>query len=306
MEKQRDKKQMSYCIVAFVLVLMAVFIYMVGRSRYLYAFFKNDDQKIQIYTGWRPNAISLYKELQIVGRDPSILRVGEYYYIAVTEFDPQTGKDFVIYKTKDFNQIERHEIKAGLTTPQTQSVWAPDLFQTKDGKVGVVISVQAEGNPLETDKNGNEMKVFDNYTMILNLENMTVSTVKKLLLDGGNKIDGHIFWDTDSYRLLIKDEKNKEIELWSSNDFVTWSQDYDTIPQTKTDIEGAFVIKSGGLYTIYTDEYPEGNKKAGGIYFTQTRDFKHFSSRQKLTTKDHIRHGSGLYLPSIFEFWVDR
>lgn len=262
------------------------------KERLIYAFFDNETGRIKFYEG-DGKRIELLSETDLNYRDPSLLKVGDTYYMAVTDVE-MNKNDFSIFSTKDFKTFEKQEYYLGFSTASRQAVWAPDFFVDQTGDVHLFVSVQREGNQETTDVNGNTVRVFDTYDLIVDLVNSTVSNINKLDLDGGNKIDAHVFDFNDSYLMTVKDEVSKETELWSSSNLSAWNKVYDHIPNTPTNVEGAFVTQQDGVYRLYMDAYPEGDRVAGGMVYTETTDFKTFTEPSVLASPDPIRHGSGI------------
>lgn len=267
---------------------------------YLVTFFKHDDyaynqQPILLYAGTSPKDLDLYKELSIVGRDPSIIKQGDDYYILVTDYSLTTNHDMTIYATKDFEQFKRYDLSAGLLTKERPHVWAGDFFVDKDGKTWIITSVNDRGQ--EATYTGYLQPSFSPYLLPIDLETMRLGQPQKLELEDTNYIDGYIFIHDNQYKMIIKDETNKQLELWASADLRDWQKQFDVIPNTGRWVEGASVLydEKKGDYTIYIDQYDATKTAEAGMYYVTTKDFKTFSERQKLKTDQRVRHGAGIF-----------
>ncbi|MGT2926335.1 hypothetical protein [Streptococcus cuniculipharyngis] len=272
---------------------------LLSSQPYLVTFFKHDDyaynqQPILLYAGTSPQDLKLYKELPIKGRDPSIIKRGDTYYILVTDYSLKNPHDMTIYTTKDFEKFQRYDLSAGLLSEERPHVWASDFFVDKTGQLWVVTSVNDRGR--EKTYTGYWQPSFSPYLVPLDLEKMTLGKPRKLELADTNYIDGYIFTVGSQYNMVIKDETNKQLELWSSEDLLNWKQDLDIIPNTGRWVEGASVLydKESKEYTIYIDQYNPTQTAEAGMYYVKTKDFKSFSKRYRLVTDQRVRHGSGI------------
>lgn len=233
----------------------------------------------------------LFKETSMIGRDPSIIKEGDDYYIAVTHHDRHNGRDFMVYKTRDFETFESIEVKAGIINESVPHVWAPDFYRLKDGRVGVIVSANDRGE--EVDVLGHTILSHSPYTMTLDLATGIATDVKRLELNDGNKIDGHIFLKDDVYHLIIKDETRKELELWTSESMTDWTKVYDVIPNTGQGIEGAFVEQVDEAYRItYDRHYAFNEGDPLYINYVETDDFVNFSQETAADLGEDLRHGS--------------
>lgn len=271
---------------------------------YLVTFFKHDNyaynqQPILVYAGTSPKDLDLYKELSITGRDPSIIKQGEFYYILVTDYSQKSQHDMTVYRTKDFNKIERYDLSAGLLSKDRPHVWAGDFFRDKDGKTWIITSVNDRGQ--EKTYTGYMQPSFSPYLIPVDLEKMTLGKPQKLELEDTNYIDGYIFIHENQYKMIIKDETNKQLELWVSQDLKDWKKSFDVIPNTGRWVEGASVLydEKKGEYTIYIDQYDATKTAQAGMYYVTTKDFKNFSERKKLKTDQRVRHGGGIVDPNF-------
>lgn len=270
------------------------------KPSYLYSFFPHTSDGwtkhpgLVLYRGDNPTNLTLWKTLSITGRDPAMMKKGDTYYIAVTGVSVKDKQDFLIYTTKDFETFQKTGLYAGLAGVKGDHVWAPDFFKDKAGQDWVIISASDRGQ--EPDYQGKLEPSFSPYIMPINLETMTLGQAEKLKLEDKNYIDGDIFIRNDTYNLIIKDEKNKKLELWESQDLTNWSKTYDQIPNTGRWVEGAFVVENPETkdYTIYMDQYTPHDNQEAGMYYTTTSDFETFSERQPLESDQRLRHGNGM------------
>lgn len=289
---------------------------MLQPDAYLVTFFKHDNyaynqQPLLVYTGESPQKLSLYRELAINGRDPSVMKRGDTYYILVTDYSLKTPHDMTIYETKDFERFKRHDLSAGLLSKERAHVWAGDFFVDQKGQVWIVTSVNDRGQ--EKTYTGYLQPSFSPYLIPLDVDNMKLGEAKKLALEDNNYIDGYIFTYKEGYKMIIKDETDKQLELWRSPDLVNWTKEFDTIPNSGRWVEGASVLfdENSQTYTIYIDQYNPTKTAEAGMYYLTTKDFTTFSQRHRLVTDQRVRHGSGILDKAIpskkwWQIWLDR
>ena len=125
-------------------------------------------------------------------RDPSIIQIGDYYYLVYTVIGFDTGNDIGFCRTKDFVNFEELDnlFVFGSEAPTTSfnQVWAPAWFRDIDGSMYIISACKYEGESF--------------YTYI-NKYNVDTHT-----LEAGHKtnvasIDAHIYYENGFYYMFV-------------------------------------------------------------------------------------------------------
>lgn len=232
----------------------------------------------------------------IDGRDPSIfVSKDKEIFVAVTKYSKEMGSEVRIYKTTDLLNFESFDVDLGINklTANSSYYWAPDFFQDLDGKVYLTISA------------GPNLKEFSQFVSEINLQSMSVNNTRKLSLPDDNYIDGNIINDGSQYILSIKNEREKKLELFVSENFIDWKQKEDDIVSTAFGeevlySEGQYILEHNGVYSIYFDKYSTSNGIEKSQYVTTTTDWESYSRPTKVSAEDNsvLRHGSAVVIDS--------
>ena len=263
----------------------------------LYAFFdENENNKVKLYTSKDGVNLTLLNiDTGIYGRDPSINKVGDTYYIATTDYD--TDYDFVIYTSKDLANWKKHEINCNLYNSDYPRRWAPDLY-VEDNDLYVLLSVQYAN----TERSGD----FRNYLIKCNdLDNLTFDEPQQLNLSGttsDNYIDCNLSKINGVYHLIIKNETTSavEIEHFTSVDMINYlriDSNYGDFGQYR---EAPFLIKYGEFYYLYVERYGYNINNKSVYAVKRTEDLIHFTNIE-LVNMDNIdlSHGSALVITDM-------
>jgi hypothetical protein len=201
-----------------------------SKTKFLMTSFINDEMKLQVYESFDGVNFRQRQDINYVPqqgnqtvRDPSITKIGEYYYIVYTVIDWGTG-DF--YK-----------------------VWAP-AFYTEGDNTYIIINA----NESEEDQN------FQSYILQYDAEEHALSEVRKLEGLPANVIDAQIYKTDGMYYVFYKNEDTKYIELACASNLTGV---YEIVGQADwagwgNSLEGPALIQlENGTYRLYMDNYEE-------------------------------------------------
>lgn len=269
--------------------------YTEGNSdKELMAYFAHDDNQVRIYDASDLSNLSIFAETTEHFRDPSMIKIDDTYYITGTS--AKAGeRDFIIWSTKDFKTFEKTSYYTGLSD-NNAAVWAPDFYvDAKNNEIHIYLSKQKTPTAYLADKSGESVRDFYIYDLTIDLKNKAILSSTKLNLDNGeNKIDAHVFDYNDNPYMIVKDETNKELELWRKTANGEWEKLLEKIPNTPDWVEGPFVYEKDGVYNIVFDSYSKRNGLKEGIMYVTTTDFVNFSELKQISSDERLRHGSVL------------
>lgn len=179
-------------------------------------------------------------------RDPSIIKIEDYYYIAYTngvylnvtnEIGMCRTKDFVTYEELDNLVLEG----ANGENFSNGYVWAPAWFKENDNYYLIV-------GCSETTGNDSQPQDFWHYIFDYDVENHSVSKGFKTNVFF---IDGHIYKQNGNYYLL-----GSSFRLWKSSTLKSTSW-VEISPYLMAHIEGQFAIrKDDGTLRIFAQKVP--------------------------------------------------
>jgi hypothetical protein len=249
-------------------------------------FFRNNtDTNVYLYSSSDGKNFKKISDRSLFqARDSSMFYKNGYFHIAYTSYNPH---DFSVKRSKNLRDWETFDIDLGLYNDTTAPrVWAPEWFEDDDGKLYIILSKQTGTQP---DITGATIPSFQPYIVeCTNLDTLTFSTPKLLNLESGNKIDGFIIKKAGVYRLFIKDDYDKKLEIWTSPNLTTWTKQTDEINVFDGDyIEGASIVLLNNTYFLYVDKHVEGF-----TYVTTSSDLVTFTKAVPLNIKDTNRHGT--------------
>ena len=254
----------------------------------LYTFFERNETPVKTSFYISSDGVGLKKisgDYKIDARDPSIMYKDGYFYIASTSYNPH---DFRIHKSKDLINWETFDINCNLYLG-VNSVWAPEWFI--DGEDIYITISRQHGKDYDID--GKLIRSFRPYIIRCNnLEKLTFDTPQPLLLETSNKIDPHIIKHNNIYNLFIKDEYDKFIEHWTSNDLYNWVKVKDNVKEFGQYVEGTFIVKHNNKFYAYNDSF-KGDY--GYMYCCESDDLYNWSTRQMVSSDgERLRHGGGI------------
>ena len=234
-------------------------------------------------------------------RDPSILRAPDgTFYMAWTI--SWTDRGIGVARSKDLiHWSEQRRVGVMDHEPNALNAWAPDLFWDDATKEFVIVwSTSIPGRFPATDSLAEQTsrgradhRLY--YTTTTDFEHFAPG---KLLYDGGYPtIDGTIAKVGTRYVLVMKDEtffpERRNLRV-ASADKATGPYGPASPAFTDLHTEGPSILRTGGWWYVYYDEYTRGHYGA-----VRTRNFVTFEAyRDSLRTPRGIRHGSAFLAPS--------
>ena len=259
----------------------------------LFTFFdENDNNKINLFTS--KDGVNLTKlniDTGIYGRDPSITKINDTFYIATTDYS--TTYDFALYTSKNLITWTKHEIDLGLYNSEYPKRWAPDLY-VENNELYVLISKQYAN----TERSGN----FKNYIAKCNdLEELTFDTPTEIILTGTtstNYIDCNLIKIGNIYHLTIKNETTGaiRIEHFTSLDMINYQLVNDNFGDFGDYREGCFVIKYGNDYYLYAERYGYNVGKYSVYAVKKSKDLNTFSNIEIMESDIDISHGGAIVI----------
>lgn len=316
------KKRLFMLITVIILLgLTSLTVQWLAPQKILYGFMKNAQGSpgFTFYEADQDNPLALSKladfsHKDMPGRDISLYQAKNgRLYGAVTTYDLANNIEIALYEGEGVNHLTRLTMNLGITAlaqakgRQVQKVWAPDFFEDDKGQVYLFTTANDRGTT--RDKAGQVIPAHSLYRVKLDLEHHRVIETREMVLPlKKNYIDTHVFTKDGDYYLLVKDEKEKTIDLYQSDDLEQWSLVEENIlslaNQSPLDYtEGPFTIKMKDAYYLFYDKYEDSKGYRRHQYVTKTKDFRQFS-RPKIVTdsQQHVlRHGSAIiYRPMYY------
>ena len=217
-------------------------------------------------------------------RDPSIIKVQDYFYITYTKIDWKTGNNIGFCRTKEFKTFEE---LPDLTFSGFTKIWAPEFFRDyKTNNSYVIINASTDGT------------TFKPYIQRINFTSSGVVKVDShIQLTGAeltnlSAIDASIFQDNNRYYLIVKDEVNKTNSIFES---FSLTSNYKIIKSGLfLNHEGCQIIKlENSGFRIYMDNY---NDRGIGLGFVDTYDwFNSFTQFKEIITEDFVSAHNFVY-----------
>ena len=255
----------------------------------LYSFFENNSTPTNTNFYISNDGVNLNKinnNYVLDARDPSIIYENGYWLIACTSYNPH---DFKIYRSKDFVNWETFEINCNMYN-DSNKIWAPEWFKDDNGDLYIIISKQ-HGNAYDID----EKLIGDFRPYIIKCEdinNLIFGTPRPINLEDSNKIDVHIIKHNNVYNLFIKDEYDKYIEHWTSDDLLSWIKVKDKVSEFGQYVEGTCIVKYNNKFYAYNDSFKDD---FGYMYCSVSDDLYNWSERKLVNSSgERLRHGFAL------------
>lgn len=231
--------------------------------------------------------------------DPSIIFRNDYFWVISSDYPSGSTHDFKLSRSKNLSNWETFYISVGFRNAGMTTVWAPEWFEDTDGRLYILISA---GIGTVTDIDGKSVPNLRAYfSEVTDLENMVFSTYQSLnidLVENTTKIDPFIYKEGTTYRLLIKDEYDKKIEIWESTVLTSWTKVIDDI--TAFNIfpakvspsdnykEAPHVIEFNNKTLVFVDYFVRGHM---GVSLADS-SLSSFQSAVPLRITDFHRHGT--------------
>ncbi|MFH5021667.1 tail fiber domain-containing protein [Klebsiella michiganensis] len=281
-------------------------------------FFDNGKNKT-IYLASSPDGITFYRlntnplagiNAATTGRDPSILYFNGYWYIAYTG-SQNLGNvgDFTVMRSRDMITWKSYPVKAygnsviykkpgaviGGGISAIKDVWGPSLY-VADNQLYAILIVSY--NDDTTDIDGNKIGWQVPISLRCNdLDSLTFD-LPKLLLHNQDvpRLDTEVIFSAGHYYAVVKNEFNKNIELWISD-----SPDEGFTQVNSIDfglhVEGPSLVFNNAkkLWYLYADAY----ELQGVYYYSTSPDLVTWSSAKKIDAPFQMRHGSVINLSCL-------
>lgn len=234
-------------------------------------------------------------------RDPSIVRGpdGMFHMVwTIAWTDKGIGvahsRDLINWSTQQRVPVMDHE-------PDALNAWAPDLFYDDVAREYVIVwATSIPGRFPATDSLAQRTSKgrADHRLYYVTTKDFVTYSKGKLLYDGGfAAIDGTIARAGKRYVLVMKDEtffpERRNLRV-AFADRATGP--YGPAAPAFTDLhtEGPSILRTGGWWYVYYDEYTRGHYGA-----VRTKEFVIFEPyRDSLSTPRGIRHGSAFLAPA--------
>lgn len=240
-------------------------------------FYPNGIDRLRILTSNDGRSWNLLKTNypNIMVRDPSIKKIGNYWYIVLTDG---------LLRTKNFKNWANIGWK--MSTKQFKFEWAPEFVTDKNGKTHVIVCAQ---RPYSPDDTGFQLYISD-FDIKSGIENNWRKLKGTKLSD--NMLDPHMTYTDGEYRLWYKDESTKELHLVSSSNL------YDNFnaeinQNTTANQQSAYEAPESvnGLNLLYVDPYVLGQNQHLGMYYATNRNGQ-IGDFRPIRSTELIRHFS--------------
>ena len=192
-------------------------------------------------------------------RDPSICKIGEYWYIVYTTvaFNTETPTKIGMCRTKDFvyyEELPMLSVETAVENLQEPNlIWAPAFCKDIDDTIYIAYTIGYKDNN----------KVYKYFRMALATYNADSHTVSEgFVVKGINNIDGHFLYENGYYYII-----SQGFYLYKSNSLHGTFEKIRSIPN----YEASFPIKLGnGKWRIFAQGvYGQlGNNK---MYYLDTK-----------------------------------
>lgn len=295
MRRIKERKIISAIVVLIFLAGM-FFCSSWCREKYLMTTFVSSEMELRVYAS--KNGID-FKRLSGVDyrpgngnqtvRDPSIISLGEYYYIIYTAIGWESGNVIGMCRTKNFAEFEELPF---LTAGDFYKVWAPAFYTEGDATYLIFNASRSETEP-----------DFQSYIVQYDARLHTVSDLEQIKGLPENVIDTQIYKVNNQYYLFYKNEDTKYIELAEASDLhgeytVIGKGDWAGWGNT---LEGPALIEmESGMYRLYMDQYEEGQ-----IYYSDSYDLKKGWTVKQKVTPEKIAHPD-VKMNLKYSIWQER
>ncbi|MGE4587502.1 MAG: glycoside hydrolase family 43 protein [Mangrovibacterium sp.] len=224
-------------------------------------------------------------------RDPCIIRDpgGKFHMVWTVSWNERGigyawSKDLIHWSEQQYIPVMQHE-------PEALNCWAPEIFYDKPtGRFMIYWSTTIPGRFPETgepEDNRYNHRIY--YTVTKDFK--TFAPTRLLYDEGFNVIDATIKKIEKKYYMFIKDETpnpvKKHIRI-ARSDSLTGGYRLISKPITPDWVEGPTVIRIGGHWIIYYDEYRRHHM--GAVRSTDLLNWE--ICTDQLSFPDGVRHGT--------------
>jgi hypothetical protein len=290
-----------------------------GRATYLFSYFTGNGEdglhfaRSEDGARWRRVGDGRSYLTPIVGtklmRDPSIVRGpdGRFHLVWTTGWWDQ---GFGVAHSADLRTWSAQAfVPVFQGTPGVQNVWAPEIHHdAQAGHYLIVWSSTIAGRFPETAQGGDERQGgrLDHRLYSTTTKDFVTYTPARLFYDHGfSVIDGVVVHDGTRAVLVMKDETRypqprKHLKVATAGRLdgpygeasAAFSPDW---------VEGPTVLRVGGAWRIYYDEYTR--KRYGAM---DTRDFRTFTAVADVSFPEGMRHGTAFTAPRAIADALER
>lgn len=247
------------------------------------------------------NFTRLNNKSNLFARDTSFIFHENKCYLLRTKREWDTPYEFDLLISDNLIDWELKKINVGTATTTYNTTWSPDWFIDDNGSVYIIYS-QNVGAEFKDEENITRHDNRQYIVEVKDLDNLIFGEPRKLNLEGEYaRIDGNIVKKDNKYYLFVKRDATQDgipsdtIEIFSSNDLVTWAMEKQIIDSLSGwHFEAPQVCKINNLYYLYIDNKPQTTKtknENGGMYFCTSTDLINWSEPKKIQTKMELRHG---------------
>ncbi|WP_242013415.1 hypothetical protein [Enterobacter cloacae] len=232
-------------------------------------------------------------------RDPSIVFYKGCWYVAVT--GASADSDFHILKSYDLINWTDNLCKAGTglwgkpgstiggTIPVISPIWAPSLF-VDGGELYCQINVAY--NPPAPDINGTNVNWMVPFSCRCNnINNLTFDSAVQMMSDTSvQRIDVEVSKITSGYAIVIKNEYNKHIEVWTSSTYIGGYTRIADLDFGGTPVEGPSLVwmNQTSKWRLYADAFNQN----GVTWCTDSTNLTSWTSPVRVQSPGPMRHGT--------------
>lgn len=174
-------------------------------------------------------------------RDGNICYINGNFYITCTFYDDISySYDLVIYRSNDFYKWDRYNIDLGISATRT---WAPELFYVNN-TLYLYFSHEDTLNDSET------MRIY--RATCTNIDTLEFSNVTACIGVSYPSIDPHLFVFNGIYYMMAKNESTKTIELYTTSDFITFTNKNIDIAPPNVEAPSTAIINNY-IYLMFDD-----------------------------------------------------
>jgi hypothetical protein len=232
------------------------------------------------------------------GRDPSFVydKKRKCFYLTKTPPANQT-QTFTITKTTDF--VNFTDVVMQIGGYFGEDIMAPDLSLSADGDSLIVnFTYKVEGT--STDVDGQTIQNYWPYRTVLtgldDFENLAVDTMPiPLELIGATNdciIDSNVITYLDKYYMNCKDDVQKIIQVYQSNDGINYTLLCANVLNAANFLDNSIYIEGGSWFTFNGEIYlmADAYSQYHNLILGKTSDFIHFDFG--VTNMNYLRHPS--------------
>ena len=207
-------------------------------------------------------------------RDPSFIKIGEFYYIVYTAIGWGKGNYIGMCRTRYYSDFEE---LPSIYIGKFEKIWSPYIFK-EDKKIYIIINACEKHDDDEED-------IFDSYIMEYDVYSHSVLGEKKIEGLPRNVLDSRVYKINNEYILFYKNEISKYIEVAKSKDICGPYKICRTGNWAKwgNHLGGPSLVRTEkGKYRLYMEDYTINQ-----LYYSEAEDlFGEWSSKKKISLEE--------------------